>query len=306
MALQAHPFHRAVERAEVAVPVLEVHQSGLARLFPIADRHIEHEILLPGQEGVAHQAGDVVGDGAIHGILEVQHAKLRRRSLSGHRRDHQIARHEVAVHKDFRGGQVARNDQVEGLVQCFALFALQSHAFVLREVPVGKQRQLPAQQRLVVRRQYAGAGGALPGDQRVRGLRVPGCVGLRAVRIDHAHHRLCAQVAEQHEALRLVPGQDARHLESGGFHQPAHVHERRAVFLRGWRVHDDATARSAYPVHPEVAPKARIGRGHAHRIGHQPVHRGLARQPRMKGPGACGIGPDGCGGLRRCGHARVR
>ena len=91
VALQAHPLDGAVELAEVLVH----RQAGLARLLPVAHRDVEHELLVPAQEGVAHQAGDVVGDGAVHRVLEVQHAQ--RLAAAG---DHQVARHEVAVHVD--------------------------------------------------------------------------------------------------------------------------------------------------------------------------------------------------------------
>src|SRR3990167_8635103 len=43
VALQAHPFHRTVEGAEVAVPVFEVHQAGLAGLFPVAHGDVDDE-----------------------------------------------------------------------------------------------------------------------------------------------------------------------------------------------------------------------------------------------------------------------
>ena len=73
VALQAHPLDRAVELAEVGVH----RQAGLARLLPVAHGDVEHELLVPAQEGIAHQAGDVVGDRAVHRVLEVQHAQAR-------------------------------------------------------------------------------------------------------------------------------------------------------------------------------------------------------------------------------------
>ena len=76
VALQAHPFDRAVELAEVVVD----RQAGLARRLPVAHRQVEHELLVPGEEGVAHQAGDVVGDRAVHRVLEVEHAGVRGRA----------------------------------------------------------------------------------------------------------------------------------------------------------------------------------------------------------------------------------
>ena len=56
MALQPHPLERAPELAEVAVD----RQPGLARHLPVAHRPVDLLLLVPGDEGVAQQRGDVV------------------------------------------------------------------------------------------------------------------------------------------------------------------------------------------------------------------------------------------------------
>ena len=73
MPLQAHPFNRAVKSAKVAVPTRMVEQAQSAGSLPIANRDIDAEIFLPADEGVAHQAGNVVGDGAIDRVLKIEH-----------------------------------------------------------------------------------------------------------------------------------------------------------------------------------------------------------------------------------------
>ena len=147
-------------------------------------------------------------------------------------------------------------------------------AAVLGDVPVGKELQLARQQSVVVSRQYAGARRELPGNQRVHRVHVK-LVNRRAHRgkrvqrrllLDELHHGLRAQVAEQHEALRFVPGQHARRVQPGFGHQRSDFDEGRAVFERRWRVHDDATARSPVnAINAKVAPETGICRGQAQR-----------------------------------------
>lgn len=139
VALQAHPFHRAVELAKVRPPAAGAvgpQQPGLAGFFPVTHGNVDDEFLFPADEGVAQQAGDVVGDGAVHGILKVQH----RQGAALLQRHHQVSGHEIAVHKDAGRGQVVRHDEVEGVVQRGLLLVGQRHAAVAGQVPVWEQR----------------------------------------------------------------------------------------------------------------------------------------------------------------------
>ena len=70
VALHAHPL-------EVAVEVGELRTHGQAELlsgFPVADQHVEDEVLVPADVGVLEQRHQVVGDRAVDGVLEVDDA----------------------------------------------------------------------------------------------------------------------------------------------------------------------------------------------------------------------------------------
>ena len=232
--------------------------------MPVAHGDVEDELFFPAQEGVAHQAGDVVGDRAVHRILEVEHTQVAVGV------NHQIARHEVAMHINACAVQrieVAGLDLRKQRIELGDERAIQRKPPVLADIPLGKQCQLARQQRVVVRRQHARFGGELPLHQHVDGLHIKIKMRRRGLHAgidsggwrDHVHHGLCAQVGQQHEAQRRIPGQHARRFEAGVRHQAGHLDERRAVFLRGRRVHDDE-ALAARGVHTEIAAKAGIGR----------------------------------------------
>ncbi len=246
----------------------------------------------------------------MHRVLEIEHAELlgsrtiRRRAAPrrispprGQRPvqrrsvgDHQIPWHEVAVNVDARGVEVVRDDRVEGLLQGVGLRVVQLKLFVLLQVPVGKQLQLPAQQGFVVRRQHAGLGRQLPGQQGVERLHVAPVVGLRVVGVDPIQHGLVAQVAQQHEALRFVPGQHLGYQQTGFAHERGHVHEGLAVFVRGRRVHHDEAV-PGLRVDAQVAPEAGVGGGGAKGRGQQTQPPGERAQPVRKSGFPLGIGP---------------
>ncbi|MPN58651.1 hypothetical protein SDC9_206361 [bioreactor metagenome] len=71
MALQAHQFVVAPESAEVSAH----RQAGGAGLFPVADDPVDFLPFLPGNEGVAEQRDDVVGDRAVDRVLKVDDAR---------------------------------------------------------------------------------------------------------------------------------------------------------------------------------------------------------------------------------------
>ena len=162
MALQAHPFHCAPEFAKIFVH----RQARGAGSLPIAHRDIQYKIFGPRDKSIAHQAGNVISDGAIDRVLKIQHTQRRTRA----QRQHQIARHEVAVHKDGRRLQDFGHDTVKRLLQYGLLFLVQRLPFVLGDIPIGKELQLAPQQRLVIRGQHFGAASQLQLHQRVYGL----------------------------------------------------------------------------------------------------------------------------------------
>ena len=273
-------------------------QPGLARGLPVARRDVEHEGLVPAHKGIAHQARDVVADRAIHGVLKIQHAHAVAV-------DHQVARHEIAMHKDSGRRQVGLHDQGEGLVQRVLELALHRHAAVPGQVPLGKERELALQQRRIVGRQHAGPGRELPADQRIDRLLVARPVGVGIVRVDHVEHRLRTEVVEQQEALGLVPVEHLGRGHAGFAQQLRYLHEGLAVLLVGRRVHHDARGRGAVGIDAEIAPEAGVGRCQPDAVGPQAMDRRNAREPAREGLRALRIAPcdgrhgGGCGSRGR-------
>jgi len=204
------------------------------------------------------------------------------------------------VHINGRLGQVAGDDPGKTLVQRGAHLRAERQAFVLHQVPVGKQRQLAAQQRLIVRWQNTGTRRQLPADQCVHRLQVQGQVGWRLARIEHLHHGLVTQIGQQHKTLRLVPGQYLGHQQAGLLHQRSHLDKGFAVLAIRRRVHDDA--RTWRTVDAEIASEAGVCAGQPKRVRDQLVARGELAQPVVEQALARRVGPDdgeslGCGGL---------
>ena len=272
MPLQAHPFHAPVERPKV----IAHGQASLAGFFPVPDGDVQHEILFPAQEGVAHQAGNVIGDGTINRVLKVQHAQLR---LA--RRDHQVPGHEIAVHIHGRPNLALFDDHLERVVQCAPHGVIDHHAAVPVQIPLGKQLQLAAHQRFIVGRQHIGAGRQLPGDQGVQRLQVEPVVGGGIFPVDNLHHRLMPQVAEQHESLCRFPSQHLGHVQTGRHHQGGDFCKGCAVFLVRWCIHDDAAAMGL--IHPQVAAKAGVSGGQTERRWYQLMRWRHRSKPAVEG-----------------------
>ena len=280
------------------MPVLEIHQAGLAGALPVADGHIEHQVFVPADEGIAHQAGDVVGNRAVDGILEVEHAQR----LAGGIAQHQVARHEVAVHIHLRRGQIALHDQVERGLQHLVLLGRELVLAVLRHIPLGEQLQLAAQQRLVIGRQHLRSRGQLPGQQHIQRPQVVRLRRLGLLGVEGAYHGGVPEVGEQHEAVGFIPLQHARCMQAGFFHQPRHMHEGVAVFLLGRCVHDDAGRLPGSPLDAQITAEAGVGAGDLQRVRLQAVARGHAGQPGIEQGSTGGIGPADGRGRRREGH----
>ena len=152
---------------------------------------------------------------------------------------------------------------------------VQGNAFVLGQIPIGKQLDFAAQHRFVVSGQHARFGGQLPSQQAVGGGHVLGMVGLRVISVDAIHHRVLAQVAHEHETVGFVPGQDLGHQQTGLAQQSRDVHKRAAVFMRRWGIHDDQAV-ALLVVDAQVAAKAGVGRGGAQTAHYQSVLSRLA------------------------------
>ena len=197
------------------------------------------------------------------------------------------------MHVDTGPGQIAGDDLFEGIVQYLALGGVQRHLAVLGHVPLGEQLQFAPQQRTVVGWQHTLARGLLPLHQGLHRIQVQG-QWRRLCGVNHLHHGLVTQVAQQHEAVGLIPGQHLGGFQSSVLHQAGHVHKRLAVFLVGRGVHDDQ-AGAGRVVHAQVAAKTRIGRGQAHGIRLQSVHGLQAGEPGRKQGLALRVAPQGSG-----------
>ena len=143
-------------------------QAGAARRLPVADRPVELLLLVPRDEGVAQQRGDVVGDRAADRVLEVEDARIRRR-------DHQVARHPVAVHGHLRLGQRARDQLIARRRPHNRLGARPGGAAFARDAPLGKERELAPEQGVVVGRQRRARNVASASARARRWHRASGC-----------------------------------------------------------------------------------------------------------------------------------
>ena len=269
-----------------------------AVLPPYDEALLRRELQLFPDWYIAQQAGDVVGDGAVHRVLEVQHAEPHPGG-----RHHEVAHHEVAVHEHAGCGQAVGDNAVEGLGQRGLLRSIERHATVPGHVPVREKLQLAAQQRLVIGRQHARARGLLPVQQRIHRQPVPVQRGQGIFRVQDLDHRLRAQVRQEHETMGLVPGQDLGHPQARLLHQRLHLDEGAAIlFVRG-RVHHHQ-AGTAGGIQAQVASETRVrgcrpqGFGtqavDGHQRGNPGAEGGLARRIGPKGGGWCG----GRGGKR--------
>ena len=245
MALQSHPLGVAPQLGEIGGD----RKRCAPRLLPVADRPVEDAFLVPADEGVAKKGCHVVGDGPVDRILEIEDARVR---LG----DHEVARHEVAMHVHAWLSEVAREDRPEDMLERFLLPRRERDAQVAPDVPLGKEGELAAQERLVVLRQNARLARALPAHQRGSGV-AEELAHVAVVQCRDVGRR--AEVAHEEESLPEVVGEDPRGIEARRAQQLRDVDEGARILALGRRIHRDQGA----PVeeHSEIAPEARVGRG---------------------------------------------
>ena len=125
-----------------------------------------------------------------------------------------------------------------------------------RDVPLGKEIHLAAQERFVVRRQLTRACRELPADQRIDRV-AHQRAGVCRVQLGQIRAR--AQVGEKQEARAEI-----LRVHCGGVHarvveQPRDAHERAAVLFVRRRIHRDESA-AILEGGAKVAPEARVFR----------------------------------------------
>ena len=81
-------------------------QAGAARALPVAHRPVDLPLLVPRDVRVAQQRHEVVGDRAVHRVLEIEDAGIGLRH-------HQVARMVVAVDEDARLREVVVEHEPE-------------------------------------------------------------------------------------------------------------------------------------------------------------------------------------------------
>ena len=128
---------------------------------------------------------------------------------------------------------------------------------VLRQEPLGKQLEFPAQQRRVVVRQHAGPAGQLDPDQRADriGIKRGGVAGIQHLQVGRG-----AEVRKQQEAAIEVAGQHFRDMHSRRLEKLLHMQPGAAILVRRRRIHDDAR-RAVVEGGAKIAAETGIGRG---------------------------------------------
>ena len=169
VALQSHPFAVAIELAKVAVDG-QPRQFGP---FPVAYGPVEDALLVPAYKSILEKRSHVVSDRPVNGVLKVEHSRIGVGQ-------HQVARHEIAMHVSSGLGQVVCEDKAEHRFQGLPLANVQLEAEVALQVPLGKQIEFASQQGFIVERQHALAAGQLPADQRI-GCIAEQCIGIVVV-----------------------------------------------------------------------------------------------------------------------------
>lgn len=223
------------------------------RLLPIAP----NPVLTRGQrqieEGIGEQRGDVIAGRAVQRVLKVQHSRLARCG-------HQIARHIVPMHEQPALRHMAGQQNIAQGLPVRPLLRRQRTLQMSSDEPVGKQRQLAAQYRLIVIRQFSRAAAGLPAQQSTDGP------GEQAFQFGIAHPGLdalqigaCAQVFKQQKALLWICSENGRRLYPSGSQQAGDTDKGPHVFLLRWRVHDDQAVRPITPA--KITTKTRIGTG---------------------------------------------
>lgn len=168
VALHAHQ----VAGAEEVLEAWRQRDAGPGRLLPVTTQRSMHARLRPTDEGILVQAGDIIGDRAVQGVLEVEDARV---GLA----EHQIARHIVAMDEHPRLLQSAAYQQVADPLPAGQRLALQLHAEVAGQVPVGEQLHrgaAPFRRRQAGHRRHRPSGrrSAHPGPVRTGSSAFPG------------------------------------------------------------------------------------------------------------------------------------
>ena len=224
--------------------------------------------------------------------------------------DHQVARHPVAVHRDLRLREGARHQAVAGVGPGRGLLAAPGDAAFARHAPVGKERQLAAQQRVVVGRQRR-ARDACPARRRGRrwrraSARRPGRCRRWPAR--SAAPRGRARCRDRREGESRGPGRPRERAARAG--RPAAIRPATwmngpHVFLRRRRVHDDDAA-AAFEVGAQVAAKAGVARRRPQARDDQAARRARPRRARRRRRAAGRVGPGNGGRQGRRIHGRRR
>ncbi|MNC84869.1 hypothetical protein D3C83_04370 [compost metagenome] len=136
-----------------------------------------------------------------------------------------------------------------------------------RDIPLRKEIDLALEKRLVIRRQHAGATGALQPDERVAGV-AEKRVGVARVKRREIGGR--AKIGEQQKAALQILCHDFGNVQTGRPHQRGDLNKRTAVLPLRRRVHHHP--RITGDRDPEIPAKAGVlgSRRQRKRIGTEP------------------------------------
>ena len=156
---------------------------------------------------------------------------------------HQVARHEVAVHRDARLASALATSRSHTPCHCACWAALQPMPCSRPTHHSRKERQFAPQQGIVVGRQAGRIDPLLPLQQRAEGVAHQGVGAPRLALAERVAKRgevrPRAEVGQEQEAMLDVLRQHAWCIEPGLLDQLRHVHEGPHVLLRRRRVHHD-------------------------------------------------------------------
>jgi hypothetical protein len=158
--------------------------------------------------------------------------------------------------------KAAGENQSEDRFQRLPLPGIEFDAKVAPQIPLGEQIEFASQQCFVVQGQHGVAAGELPADQRI-GRIAEQPVGIAIVERGEISRR--AQVRQQQETLGKILCEYGGNVEACRGHEAGHVYERAAIFMLGWRIHDNE--RCIRQRDAEITPEAGVRGGWREREG---------------------------------------
>jgi FeS assembly SUF system regulator len=242
---------------------------------------------IPGDVTVAQQGDQVIGDGAAHGILEIDDGRIHQQPIGrggfGRLDAEQIAAVEIPMHEGARLLLGGGREECERRVDDGLLDRARLETQVALQKPDWQQVHFIQQALAVVSGQAVDRCRALHPQQGLHGLRVKRLdAGVGQLRQQGAR----AKVLHQHETLALVERKYLRRVQTRVAQARSDVQPRAEVFLARRRIHEDATGMAiGSGAYPPIAAETGIFRGARdanRRCAERVAGEGLARVAALK------------------------